>query len=88
MIRRLAERDDPRLPRAEMLDNALDRAVFAARIPTFEDDQNLVSVFYGMFLNFYELDLEVMKRCGVGLTTTQIAIFISIFCRRALFAGV
>jgi hypothetical protein len=80
MIRRLAEGHDPRFPGAKMLDNTLDCTVFAARIPTFEDDQNLVAVLYGVFLNFYEFDLDVMKRCGVSFTTTQIAIFIRIFC--------
>jgi len=42
---------------AEMLDDALDRPVLSARIPTFEYDEHLVAVLDDVPLHFDKLDL-------------------------------
>ena len=44
-IRGFAEGDNAGFAWAQMLDNALDRAIFAGRIPALQDDQNLVIAF-------------------------------------------
>lgn len=42
-----------------MLDNALDRAVLARRIPALQDDQDLVVAFDEVPLQLDEVDLEL-----------------------------
>jgi hypothetical protein len=54
-----------------MLDNALDRPVLAARIPTFEYDKDLVVMFDGMPLDFDEFNLEGAKRHLISLIMRQ-----------------
>ena len=44
-----------------MLDEALDRAVLAARVTTFEYYQDLVSVLDDVPLNLDKLDLQIAK---------------------------
>src|SRR6516164_1421544 len=76
LIGRLAERHDPRLAWAEMLDDAFDRAVLSARVPALEYDQHSVSVLNDVALNLDELDLKVPERGFVAGTSIWISRFL------------
>ena len=57
-FRRRAERDHARLPRAQVLYDALDQAVLPARIPTLEDDEQTLAALDEVLLKLDQLDLE------------------------------
>ena len=57
MIRRLAESDNAGLAWAQMLNDAFDRAVLSAGIPTLKNDQNLMAVLDDVPLHLDEFDL-------------------------------
>src|SRR6516164_3292638 len=76
LIGRLAERHEPRLAWAEMLDDAFDRAVLSARVPALEYDQHSVSVLNDVALNLDELDLKVPERGFVAGTSIWISRFL------------
>src|SRR6516225_6679577 len=76
LVGRLAERHDPRLAWAEMLDDAFDRAVLSARIPALEYDQHPVSMLNDVALNFDQLDLKFPKQCFVAGTSIWISRFL------------
>src|SRR6516164_8993136 len=76
LVGRLAERHDPRLARAEMLDDAFDRAVLPARIPALEYDQHPVPMLNDVALNLDELDLKFPKQCFVAGTSIWISRFL------------
>ena len=50
-----------------MLDNALDRAVLAGRIPSLQDDQDFVIAFDEMPLQPDKFDLELAQLVLVAL---------------------
>src|ERR1035437_252919 len=66
-VRGLAEGDNASFARAQMLDNALDRAIFAGCIPTLQDDQYLVIAFDEVPLQLDQFDLELVEAVPVGL---------------------
>jgi len=68
MVGRLSECDDAGLARAQMLDDALDRAIFSGGIPALEDNQDPVLVFDDVPLDLDELDLQVVQRGAISLT--------------------
>ncbi len=49
-----------------MLDDALDGAIFAARIAAFEDDQNLVVMLDDVLLELDQFDLQLLQ--GIFIT--------------------
>src|SRR6516165_5949570 len=57
MIRRLAESDNAGLAWAQMLNDALDRAVLSAGIPTLKNDQDLMAVLDDVPLHLDEFVL-------------------------------
>ena len=58
----LAERHDSRLARAEILDDAFDRAVFAGGVAAFDDHEDLVVARDDLFLQLDEFDLQALQR--------------------------
>ena len=68
MVRWFSERDDASFAWAQMLDDALDRAIFSGGIPALEDNQDPVLVFDDVPLDLDELDLQVVQRGAISLT--------------------
>src|SRR5450756_2531879 len=66
-VRGFAKSDDAGLAWTQMLDNALDRAVLAGRIPALQDDQDLVIAFDEVPLQLDQFDLEFAQAVLVGL---------------------
>jgi hypothetical protein len=60
MVGWLSERHDAGLARAQVLDDALDRAVLSGGIPTLEDNQDPMPVFDDVPLDLDQLDLQVV----------------------------
>ena len=67
MVGRLSECDDAGLARAQMLDDALDRAVLSGSVPAFENDQDPVAVPDDVPLDFDEFNLQVVQRGAISL---------------------
>lgn len=61
------EGHDARFARAQMLDDALDRAVLTGGVPAFEDDQDFVIAPNEMPLQLDQFDLELVQAVLVGL---------------------
>ena len=68
MVGWFSERHNAGLARAQMLDDALDRAIFSGGIPALEDNQDPVPVFDDVPLDLDELDLQVVQRGAISLT--------------------
>ena len=68
MVGRLSECDDAGLARAQMLDDALDRAIFPGGIPALEYDQDSMPVLDDVPLGFDEFNLQVVQRGAISLT--------------------
>ena len=56
------ERDNTGFTRAEMLDKAFDRSIFACRITALEYDKHPVVVLDDVALNLNQFDLELAER--------------------------
>ena len=67
MIRRLAESDNAGLAWAQMLNDALDRAVLSSSIPALENDQDPVAVLDDVPLDLNEFNLQVVQRGAISL---------------------
>ena len=55
------ESDHARFPGAQMLDDALDRAILARRVAPFDDNQKFAAVFDNLALQRTEANLECVK---------------------------
>ena len=65
-VRGFAEGDNAGFAWTQVLDNALDRAVLAGRIPALQDDQDLVIAFDEVPLQLDQFDLEFAQAVLVG----------------------
>lgn len=63
----LSERNDASLARAQMLDDALYRAVFSSSIAALENEQDPVTVLDDVPLDFDEFNLQVVQRGAISL---------------------
>ena len=56
-----------------MLDDTLDRAVLPGGVPALEDNQNPVAVLDDVPLNLYKLNLQVVQRGAIDLSSGGLA---------------
>ena len=67
MVRWFSERDDASFAWAQMLDDALDRAVLSSSILALENDQDPVAVLDDVPLDLNEFNLQVVQRGAISL---------------------
>ena len=56
-----------------MLDDTFDRAVLSGGVPALEDNQNPMAVLDDVPLNLYKLNLQVVQRRAIDLSSGGLA---------------
>jgi hypothetical protein len=70
MLGWFAQGDNAGLARAQVLDDALDRAILSGGVPALEDDEHFVAVLDDVPLHLDEFDLQVVQRGTIDLSST------------------